>query len=120
MMFQGHYHTAARVVCILVYGDPPTPNHEAAHSCGNGHLGCFNPDHLRWATVAENMQDKIDHGRSCRGELHSRNKLTETDVRAIRELGRTMLQRDIAALYSVTTTHIGYILSRKTWAWLDD
>lgn len=31
------------------------------HLCGNGHLGCCNPRHLRWGTDAENAQDRILH-----------------------------------------------------------
>src|SRR5690606_2800217 len=30
---------ASREMCILANGEPPSPSHEAAHSCGNGHLG---------------------------------------------------------------------------------
>lgn len=120
MMFRGRFHAAARVVCILASGEPPSALHEAAHSCGAGNLGCVNPAHLRWATTEENNKDKIDHGTSTRGETQARSKLTENDVRAIRRLGGTMYQREIAALYGVTTSHVGFILSRKTWAWLDD
>lgn len=49
-----------RHMCKLKNGDPPTPDHEAAHSCGNGKHGCINPNHLRWATDAENMADTVD------------------------------------------------------------
>jgi hypothetical protein len=51
-----------RVVCEEVNGERPTLKHEAAHSCGNGHLACCAPSHLRWATHAENMADAIEHG----------------------------------------------------------
>lgn len=57
---------AHRIVCEHRYGPPPTPEHEAAHSCGNGHLGCVHPGHLRWATQIENAADKRLH-RSARG-----------------------------------------------------
>lgn len=55
---------AARAMCILTNGLPPTPKHQAIHSCGNGHLSCVNPAHLRWGTAAENREDAIRHGRS--------------------------------------------------------
>jgi hypothetical protein len=52
-----------RVMCVLEHGEPPTPEHQAAHSCGNGRGGCINPDHLRWATPKENIAEKFDvHG----------------------------------------------------------
>jgi len=37
---------AHRLMCILAHGEPPTPEHHAAHSCGRGHLGCVHPGHL--------------------------------------------------------------------------
>lgn len=52
----------ARMVCEEVNGPPPTPAHQAAHSCGKGHLGCITPQHLRWATQVENEADKLIHG----------------------------------------------------------
>ena len=57
---------ASREMCVLAHGEPPSPEHEAAHSCGNGHLGCVNPRHLRWATPTENASDKSLH-RTVRG-----------------------------------------------------
>lgn len=51
-----------RLACAHINGPPPTPKHQAAHSCGNGHLGCCNPRHLRWATTKENSKDRELHG----------------------------------------------------------
>jgi hypothetical protein len=50
-------------ICTKVYGPKPTPKHEVAHSCGNGHIGCINKRHIRWATRKENVEDAIQHGR---------------------------------------------------------
>ncbi len=52
----------AREICYRLYGEPPTPEHQAAHSCGKGHEGCVNGSHLRWATPSENENDKKGHG----------------------------------------------------------
>jgi hypothetical protein len=49
-----------RFVCTLAHGEPPTPTHQAAHECGNGHHNCINPKHLKWRTPLENsLQAKI-------------------------------------------------------------
>lgn len=73
---------AHRWMCILAHGEPPTPRHEAAHRCGRP--VCVNPRHVRWATPAENVADKLIHGTHNRGERSGRAKLTEADVAEIR------------------------------------
>jgi hypothetical protein len=108
-----------RVVCEAANGPPPSPDREAAHSCGNGHLGCCNPAHLRWATQSENMDDRVIHGTSNRGERSRSAKLTEADVLEIRSLRGTVLQRELAARFGVNPRTIGDVLSGKKWAWLD-
>jgi hypothetical protein len=55
-----HSTGAHRIMCKLVHGEPPTPKHEAAHSCGNGTGGCINPHHLRSDTRGGNNADKKD------------------------------------------------------------
>lgn len=52
---------ASREMCTAAHGEPVGDRIEAAHSCGNGHLGCVNPRHLRWATKTENEADKKLH-----------------------------------------------------------
>lgn len=109
---------AHRVVCEIVHGKPPTPDHEAAHSCGNGHLGCVSGAHLRWATFAENRADMINHGRSCRGGKANFNKLTENDVREVRMLSEYLSQRKIAAMFNISQPAVRYILNGQNWGWL--
>jgi hypothetical protein len=46
----------SRYICKTVYGAPPKPTYEAAHSCNN--KLCINQKHLRWATHKENMNDE--------------------------------------------------------------
>ncbi len=52
---------ASRAMCILAHGLPPDPKLMAIHSCGNGHLSCVNPAHLRWGTGKDNAQDAKLH-----------------------------------------------------------
>lgn len=51
-------------MCQKAHGDPPSPKHDAAHSCGRGHEGCVNPNHLSWKTKKQNQADRITHGTS--------------------------------------------------------
>lgn len=109
---------ANRVMCEAVHGPPPTPKHEATHSCGLGHLGCINPTHLRWGTHTENMADKLVHGTHNRGERHPGARLTEADVRRIRALKGVARRAEIAQAFGIHPTTVGQIQRRKTWAWL--
>jgi len=100
-----------RVVCEETNGPPPTPDHEAAHSCGNGHLACVTKRHLAWKTHAENMADMIQHGTSTRGEKHPNARLTDGDVSEIRRLSSHNTQREIAKLYGISQSHVANIQS---------
>jgi len=110
---------ASRYVCELVRGKPPTPKHEAAHSCGKGHDGCIAPGHLSWKTATQNAADKLLHGTDPRGERCGTAKLTEGQVREIRSLKGTATQAELAIRYSVARETISLIHRRINWAWLD-
>lgn len=113
----GKFTLVHRFFCEYRHGPPPSPKHEAAHNCGNGHLGCANPQHLEWKTPTENQADRINHGTHARGEQNSRAKLTESEVIAIRS-STGVSGRCLARQYGVTDATIYDILNRRNWAWL--
>lgn len=116
MSYKGRMKPASAVMCLLAHGEAPTPKHECAHNCGNGHLGCMNPNHLRWATRAENMADKHAHGTMIAGEAHHFGRLTESQVRHI--LSCSERTTDLARQYGVSVSAISAIRCGKNWAWL--
>src|SRR5687768_13870758 len=101
MWFKGKPRRVPRVICEAAHGPPPTPDHEAAHSCGKGHLACVTKGHLSWKTHVENIADKFIHGTIAKGERQGSAKLTEADVRTILALKGIVAQRRIAARFGV-------------------
>jgi hypothetical protein len=111
---------AHRYVCEALHGPAPTSKHEVAHLCGNGHLGCVNPRHLRWATHTENMADQLMHGTRNRGSRNGQSKLVEGDIPVIRSLlrqGKTITE--IGAQFDVSRGTIWQIAKGNSWAWVE-
>ena len=114
--FHGKSINASRLMCIIAHGDPPTESHQAAHSCGNGHMGCVNPRHLRWATPSENALEKYSHGTMRVGERNGFAKLNSSQVKEIRRrLSLGEKGKDLASLFGVTPSTISVIKKRKAW-----
>lgn len=114
----GQNVAVTRLLCEEMYGPPPTPEHQAAHSCGKGHEACVNPAHISWKTPVENASDKVTHGTQNKGENHGRAKLSEEDVHRIRALPAILSARQIARQFGVSHTAVTLIRKGKNWAWL--
>jgi hypothetical protein len=115
----GRNRRATHLVCERAHGPSPSKEHVVAHSCGNGHLGCVTPHHLRWATQLENVADSIGHGTWAKGERLPQTKLRETDIPIVRALlrdGRT--QASIADQFGVSISCINQIKRNKAWRWV--
>jgi len=108
----------SRLICAEVNGAAPSPQCEAAHVCGNGHLGCVNSRHIKWKTPIENAQDKQRHGTMNRGERVVFAKLEPRQIREIRKLDGRVPRKEIAARFNVTISNISVIIRRKSWAWV--
>lgn len=107
---------ASRVMCHAAHGKPPTPDHEAAHSCGNGHLACVSPNHLSWATALENDEHKNMHGTRNSGARNGRAKLSEdTVLHILTLLSRGFSHALIAAWVGVSRSTITRIATGKAW-----
>lgn len=113
--YGGKHYPANRLVCLLAHGEPPSPIHLAAHSCGKGHEGCVNPRHLRWATPAENQADRQRHGTAMAGIRNPKSRLTVEDVLAIRAAKGTATQDQIGKRFGICQAAVWAILARKTY-----
>ena len=100
-------------MCFLANGDPPFEKADAAHSCGKGHEGCVHPKHLSWKTRLENVADTYVHDTIMRGERHFNARLTEDDVKAIRNDPRD--EKELAETYGCHASNIHAIRIRRSW-----
>lgn len=115
---KGRKERAHRAVLRLTAGPPP-PGSEACHNCGNGHLGCITPRHLRWDTKSANQMDRVGHSTSNRGRAHPQSVLTESKVREIRRLlAEGHKGVDIAARFGVAEQTVCEIKKGRNWGWL--
>lgn len=110
---------AHRHMCTLAHGEPPSPKHHAAHSCGRGDQGCINPRHLRWDTAVGNAADKFEHGTIPLGEDAWNARLTEEKVRWARSVAGEMTYAAMSQALGVHAGTIRHAVLRDTWSWLD-
>lgn len=98
----GNHYWAHRLMCTLAKGEPPTPEHTAAHSCGKGHEGCVNPHHLDWKTQAENLEDCRAHGTLVRHHGGNVRRLLPEQIQAIRGARGFQTQGQLAAKFGIS------------------
>lgn len=103
----------ARIICEKSHGRPPTPKHHAAHWCGNSHLGCINPKHIRWATPSQNEIDKRMHGTAPIGAAHGFAKIT--DEIALEIINSKESLSKIGARFGISHSTAGKIRRREKW-----
>lgn len=116
--YKGKPTKVSRLMCELIHGPPPFAKAEAAHNCGNGHLGCWHPQHLEWKSHYDNVQDTVRHGRVPRGEKQGGSKLTKAQIAAICRDPRS--GASLANALPVSSSQISAIRRGKAWTWTDD
>lgn len=119
----GHYCTSDhrmklihRVVWELLYGPIPEDK-KVYHTCRN--KACCNPAHLTLKIIKRGKRTASDNVGMAKGSRHHNAKLTELDVRLIRQaLGRGVTQVQIAKHFRVSQATINDIKKGEAWAWL--
>ena len=81
---------------------------------------CCNPDHLYSGTHKDNMKDisNRDRGNPTIGENSGMSKLTNQQVKEIRELyagGGVITQRELSERFNIDRSEISRIVNNKTW-----
>ena len=82
------------------------------HACDN--RLCINPEHLLIGTHKDNVSDRVNRGRSAKGEDNGRSKLTESEVLAILKDTVTPKMK-LAKKYNVDAKTIRDIKNGITW-----
>lgn len=116
--YDGKGYGAHRLVCLIRNGEPPTPQHQAAHLCGGGVRGCCHPGHLIWATLAENATHKVEHGTNARGETNGA-KTTEKTARLVKKMLKTLSPTKVARILDLPLSVVKNIRQGRSWAWLE-
>ena len=112
----GHKWVSVHLLVAAAFLPPrPTPEHQCNHADGVR----FNnaASNLEWVTGSENMKHAFAIGlQHNRGERHSQSKLTEADVRKIRQLvGLGLTQKEVATSYKLNAATVSKIVARKAW-----
>ena len=95
----------------------PRPNgHQAAHNDGDRSNNRLS--NLRWATVSDNLADKLDHGTHQFGEQNPVAILSEADVLSIRHRYYRGIGATLAREYGVNPGTIYSIVKKRNWGWL--
>lgn len=106
-----------RLVLFAFVGPPPSKAHVCAH--WDGDYKNNKPENLRWATRKENEEDKKRHGTHQTGEGNPAAKLTEADVRKIRNLKGVKKKPEIQKMFGISSTTIKRIWNRRNWSHVD-
>jgi len=116
---QAHERTVHRLI-LETFAGPCPEGLEACH--GDGNSANNRIKNLRWDTHRANIQDSIRHGTrvDSRGEKSGMAKLTEKQVRKIKELLNEKAYQgiELAAFFGVTPSTISCIKTGKIWGHL--
>ena len=95
----------------------PNPNNlpEVNHKDGNKYNN--NVTNLEWSTFSDNTKHAYRMGlmKGMKGEKSPQSKLTDIQVKEIRELKGKLIQQEIADIYNVCRQTISYIHLNKIW-----
>jgi len=100
-----------RLIALAFLGQPPSPNHQAAHR--NGVRKDNTQTNIYWATPAENHRDKIKHGTMAKGITNGRAKLDDDSIRFIRSSSEPCAK--LGEIFGVDESVIWRARHKFTW-----
>ena len=112
--WQGETTRVHKLAWTFVNGEVPQGMHLLHLPVVCHNPSCFNPNHLRLGTHAENVRDRVADGTSNRGERSGTSVLSENDVLIIRDDERSA--RIIAKEFGISRGHVTAIRRRERWS----
>jgi hypothetical protein len=103
-----------RIIVERLIGQPLAHGEMVCHSCDVRQ--CINPAHLFVGTAQDNVDDMVRKGRQAYGSRIASARLSETDVRTIRALGRYMSAAGLAQRFEVSPSHVYSIVRGRFWS----
>ena len=104
-----------RIVANAFLGPKPE-GMQTRHLDGNKMNNCV--ANLCYGTAKENNQDKVKHGKSSKGVLNPKNKLTPDSVLKIRSMKNDAKAKDVAFIYGLNESTVYRIWNNKIWSHL--
>lgn len=103
-----------RLVCSAFHGSCPEGKRDAHHK--NNCRGNNVPENLEWLSSQQNQLAKRGHGTAMIGIRHHKSKITESDVRAIRQ-GRVdgLTNKQIGEKFGIGASQVQRIVTRDHW-----
>lgn len=89
--------------------DLPEVNHIDADKTNN------DVSNLEWCTRNGNLKHAWDLGHKCTGESHGCAKLTEEDVRTIRDLRGKMTTKELGEMFDIARCTVSAIQLHRIW-----
>jgi len=105
---QGFSRRAHRASWQVFNGDIPK-GLMVCHSCDNP--SCINPKHLFLSDNAGNLKDMRDKGRSPLGEKHWKHKLSDPEIKQIRESKLSGLE--LSQYFKISKSQVSNIRSNR-------
>ena len=95
----------------------PNPDNKPQVNHINGIKHDNRVENLEWVTASENAIHSSKNKLSNTGEKHWKSKLTEKNIKEIRE--SKLKQSELAKIYNITQSTICQIISRRTWKYIN-
>lgn len=106
-------HMLVHVAVLLAFVGPRPKGLECCHRDDDPKNN--RPRNLYWGTRSQNLHDAVRNGKKATGSRTKAAKLKEADIPVIRRLRETTMQKDVAAMFGVSSTTIHMVERGKTW-----